>query len=303
MTINNVMKKQMNKQTPLVSIVMPVYNAGQFLRQSIESILAQTYQNFEFIIVNDASTDNSLALLKEYAKRDKRITVLSNKKNLGVSMTVKRAIKRAKGVYLARMDADDVSHPERLEKQVHYLESHPKTVAVGAQCVVIDKDGNEIGEKRFPLTHDEIYRYISVLIPLQQPSLMIARQRLPKDFEYYVDGMNTAEEVELIFKLFLYGKVENLPDTLLRYRLHGRNTSLADIKKTFLLTLLSRLKAVIVYGYRPPLYGMLATLAQTAIVLLLPPSATLWIYARMKRMIRTKRYSFLPKQLLRFASA
>jgi glycosyltransferase involved in cell wall biosynthesis len=298
------MKKHTKHSLPFVSIVMPVFNAGMYLRQSIDSILAQTYSHFEFIIVDDASTDNSLEILKEYAKKDKRITVLTNKKNLGVSMTVKKAIKKAKGTYLARMDADDISYPERLEKQVAYLSTHPHTVAVGTQCSVIDKRGKEVGEKKFPLHHNEIYKYISILIPVQQPSLMIAKNRLPKTFEYYVDGMNTAEEVELIFKLFKYGNVENLPEKLLRYRLHGENTSLKDIKKTFLLTLLSRIKAITVHGYKPPVKGIVATIIQTALVLLLPTSVTLFIYTTIKHMVKHPWISaFSNRQLLRFNPA
>jgi glycosyltransferase involved in cell wall biosynthesis len=297
------MKKQNNKQ-PLVTVVMPVYNAGRFVAEAVESILNQTYSNIEFIVVDDASTDTSLSILKKYAKKDKRMTLLANKKNLGVSLTVKKAISKAKGIYLARMDADDISYPERLAKQIAYLESHPQTIAVGTQCTVIDKQGKVVGEKRFPIHHDDIYKYISVLIPVQQPSLMIARSQLPKRFTYYVDGMNTAEEVELIFKLFKYGKIENLPDTLLHYRLHGENTSLKDIKKTFLLTLLSRIKAVIVHGYKPPVTGIVATFLQTILVLLLPTFVTLWLYTSLKHMVR---HSWLPfssnRRLLRFLPA
>jgi len=267
---------------PLISVVMPVYNAGEFLVESVQSILNQTYQKFEFIIVDDASTDHSWAILKKFAKKDKRITLLRNDINLGVSLTVKKAIAAAKGTYLARMDADDVSYPARLEKQLAYLQNHTKTVVVGTQCDVIDKDGRIIGAKRFPMHHKAIYEYIFSFIPLQQPSLMIACRRLPKNFDYYVDGLNTAEEVDLIFKLFRYGNVENLSETLLCYRLHGKNTSLLDVKKTFLLTLLSRMKAIVVYAYRPSVRGLLMTLTETVIVLLLPKKLTLWLYANLK---------------------
>ena len=212
---SNIVARGMKKQflhNSLVSIVMPVYNAGDFLVESIESILNQTYKEYEFIIVDDASTDSSWEMLKRYAKKDPRIKLLRNKTNEGVSITVKRAIKEAQGDFLARMDADDISMPDRIEKQVKYLQDNPDVVALGTQCETIDTEGAITGEKVFPTEFEKIHRYIFTFIPVQQPSLMIARNRLPRNFEFYHDGMNTAEEVELLFKLFQYGKVVNLPE-------------------------------------------------------------------------------------------
>lgn len=277
---------------------MPVYNAGRFLHQSIQSILEQTYQDFEFIIVNDASTDNSAKIIDDYAKSDKRITVIHNSENLGVSRSVKKAMDIACGAYIARMDADDISLPERFEKQVTYLDSHTKTVAVGTQCTTIDADSNTIGEKTFPLTHEEIYEYIFRFIPVQQPSLMIARKRLPKSFAFYNDSFTTAEEVEMIFKFFQYGRVENLPEKLLKYRIHSTNTSFKSVKKTFFNTLLSRIQAVYTYDYKPSLAGILSTVMQTALVLLLPEAAIMFIYRNMRRIgARQKRVINTVKRL------
>lgn len=275
----------MKNKMPLVSVVMPVYNAGGFLVEAIESILAQTYKNFEFIIVDDASTDNSFAILKKYKSRFPfKITVLRNAKRKGISETVKRAIAASSGDFIARMDADDIALPDRLEKQVRYLSINKKAVAVGGQCLLVDRRNAIIGRKTFPTRFEDVYRYIFRFIPVQQPTLMIAKARLPKDFVYYADGMNTAEEVELLFKLFQYGKVENLKDVVLRYRLHETNTSLANIKETFLLTLLARIKAVFKYGYKPNLLGIAITFAQAIIVLTLPQKTTLFLYKVMRKL-------------------
>lgn len=271
------MKTKKNNQ-PLISIVMPVYNAGDFLVEAIESILKQTYKNFEFIIVDDASNDNSWKILKKYKKKDKRIRIYRLKKNIGISQTVKFAIEKTKGKFLARMDADDIAHPKRLEKQLFYLLKNPKTVAVGTQCYLINEKGKIIGEKKFPTKFKEIYHYIFKFVPLQQPTLMINRSMLPKDFQYYVDGMNTAEEIELIFKLFQYGKVENLKEKLHYYRIHSKNTSLKNLKQTFILTLLSRIKAIFFYGYKPSLLGIIFSLVQLLIVLILPSSLVIKLY-------------------------
>ncbi|MBI4058695.1 glycosyltransferase family 2 protein [Candidatus Microgenomates bacterium] len=268
----------MRKRQSLVSVVMPVYNAGQFLAESIESILNQTYKNFEFLIIDDASNDNSREIIKRYQKKHSNIILLQNKRRLGISETVKKVISKTKGEFIARMDADDVAVSDRLEKQVKYLSRHHETVAVGGQCLIIDKDSRITGKKIFPTDFSDIYRYIFRFIPVQQPTLMIAAQRLPKNFEYYRDGMNTAEEVELIFKLFKYGKVENLPDVVLCYRIHQHNSSLINIRQTFFLTLVARLRAIFQYGYKPDWQGLVITFIQAVAVLLMPTKLTLFLY-------------------------
>lgn len=280
--------KMNDKKYPLVSVVMPVYNAGRYLSESIKSILNQTYRHFEFIIVDDASTDNSWHILKQYKNIDSRIRIYRNTKNLGVSQTVKKAIEKSTGDYIARMDADDIALPHRLKKQIDYLKKHPRTVAVGGQCIVINKDGDTVGEKTFPRSFEDVYRYAFTFIPVQQPTLTIARRRLPKDFQYYRDGMNTAEEVELIFKLFKFGNVENLPDRIHLYRMHGGNLSMKNIKYTYFLTLFSRLQAIFQYGYRPLFQDILVNIAQLLVVSLLPQRAIFSLYHYVRR-IKTAR--------------
>lgn len=282
----------MKNKKLLVSVVMPVYNACEFLSEAVKSILSQTYRNFEFIIVDDASEDSSWQIIQNLAREHKQIKIYRNPQNLGVSETVKKAISLTKGEFLARMDADDIALPERLEKQVNSLLNHKETVAVGGQCLLIDKNGDFIGEKTFPTSFSDIYKYIYKFVPLQQPTLMIARDRLPKQFKYYRDGMDTAEEVELLFKLFQHGKVENLPDTVLMYRLHDKNTSLRDIRKTFLLTLLARMRGVLLYGYKPTLGGVAITLLQTALTLFLPRKLSLFLYKKLRKVGVPQRFSF-----------
>lgn len=282
----------MKNKKPFISVVMPVYNAAEFLSEAVKSIICQTYRDFEFIIVDDASEDSSWKTIQEFSQKHKQIKIYRNHRNLGVSETVKKAISLAKGEFLCRMDADDIALPQRIEKQVEYLINHKETVAVGGQCLLINKNGDVIGEKNFPTGFSDIYKYIYKFVPVQQPTLMIARERLPDNFEYYRDGMDTAEEVELLFKLFQYGKVENLPDTVLMYRLHDKNTSLLDIRKTFLLTLLARIRGVLLYGYRPTLSGVVVTLLQTAVAIFLPRRIALFLYKKLRKIGVPQRFSF-----------
>lgn len=277
-------------KNPLVSIVMPAYNAGDFLCPSIESILNQTYKNFEFIIVNDASTDETSKILNKYKKIDKRLKVIKNKINLGVSRSANIAINEAKGQFIARMDADDIATPDRIEKQVKFLIKNKRAVAAGGQCELIDKDGIKIGEKRFPTDFDHIKSMIFANVPLQQPSLMVNKKLLPKNFVWYDNNFSSAEELELIFKLFKIGEVRNLKDTILKYRIHSMNTSFVNPKRTFYLTLKTRIKAISNYGYIPSIKGIVTTIAQLVFIILAPDKLIypIYTYVRGMRKINTK---------------
>jgi len=254
---------------------MPVYNAGEFLLEAIKSLQDQTYQNWELIAVDDQSTDDSWQILKRLAQNDKRIKIYRNGKNGGVVRTANLALSKIKGQFVARMDADDVSLSERLEKQVEFLQTNSDVVAVGGQCELIDKNSEIIGEKHFPTEAQNIKKMMFYSIPLQQPTLMVNQRLLPNDFVWYEDNFDVAEEVELLFKFFQYGKVCNLPEPVLQYRLHNKNISLQNPKHTFYLTFKSRLRAIFKYGYQPTIIGLLITLIQLIAVNLLPSQ---WIY-------------------------
>jgi glycosyltransferase involved in cell wall biosynthesis len=276
----------MKNKTPLVSVVMPVRNADDFLCAAIESILNQTYKNLELIIINDASTDGTSKLLNFYKKSDKRVRIFTNKVQLGVSKSASLGISKARGVFVARMDADDIAYPTRLEKQVTFLQNNQKAVAVGGQCDLIDKNGIKFGEKRFPTSDKAIRGMIFSSVPLQQPTLVVNQALLPKDFVWYDEDYSSAEELELLFKLFKFGEVRNLPGKVLKYRIHDNNTSLKNPKKTFYLTLKTRLNAIVKYGYTPTLKGILTTLVQAVFISLVPSSWIYPIYSHLRGMRR-----------------
>jgi glycosyltransferase involved in cell wall biosynthesis len=130
----------MNKRSyPKVSVVMSVYNGEKYLCEAIDSILNQTFENFEFLIVNDGSTDRTLEILQSY--RDPRIKVINNERNIGLTASLNKGLKIAKGEYVARMDADDVSFPHRLEQQKAFLDRNPRVAMVGSWAEVIDESG------------------------------------------------------------------------------------------------------------------------------------------------------------------
>jgi len=206
------------KKQPLVSVIMPVYNGEKFLRDSIESILNQTYKNFEFIIVDDGSTDNSVRIIKEYQKKDKRIKLIENKKNLGASKALKIGLKNTKGFYYFRMDCDDISYKNRLEKELDFLEKNKDYVIVGSNLEIIDEDKKKIGYRFYPQENEEIKKTLIFKNPFAYSSTMIRLELLKKIF--YDEKYLYCEDYDLWFKLLKYGKGKNLPDFLIKYRIN-----------------------------------------------------------------------------------
>lgn len=130
----------------MVTVFIPCYNAGRFISKTIDSILVQTYQDFEILIIDDGSTDNSGEILNKYAEKDERIRILKNKCNRGIGYTRNKGVREARGKYLATMDADDISVPIRLEKEVQYLEKHQSVGAVSGCMHIINEQGRKLGE-------------------------------------------------------------------------------------------------------------------------------------------------------------
>ena len=260
---------------------MPVYNPGIHLIWAIESILNQTFVDFEFIIVDDASTDNSWKIIKSFAKKDNRIIPLKNKINLGVSLTSNIAISQARGKYIARMDSDDISAPDRIQKQVDFLKNNLKTVLVGGQCTIINENNQIIGEKKFPTTSKQINNMIFWAVPVQQGFMMINRSLLPKKFIWYSPSKFSAEEVDLYFNLLKFGQFANLGDNLYFYRQLSTSLSHQNPKKTFWITLKSRLRAIN-NGFYPSLIAILINILQIIIISVLPNHfiMSLWHYIR-----------------------
>ncbi len=270
-----------NTGQPLVSVVMPVYNAAPYLTTAINSIQQQIVTNWELIIVDDGSTDDSVKIAQEFEAQDGRIK-LFQQPHSGVSTTANFALSKARAPYIARMDADDIAFPNRLDRQLTYLQQHPETVAVGAQCVLINGQGETIGQKTFPTIFEELKQMMFYYYPLQQPTLMVNSQLLPADFKWYAPGLQAAEEHELLFKLLQFGQVVNLPDFLLFYRLHAHNVTKLQPKRDFWYILKTRIKGIYHYHYWPSLKAILFTLAQLFVVGLLPQKLIYPVYSKFR---------------------
>jgi glycosyltransferase involved in cell wall biosynthesis len=280
------MKKQ---KKPLVSVIMPVHNAGVFLGPAIESILTQTYDAIELIIVDDASTDDSWKTIRSYRKRyTKQIRAYRVKKktNSAGNGATNYGLTKAKGQFIARMDADDISYPTRIEKQVAYMMAHPATILCGTQAKIIDKHNKVIGVKHMPTTHEAIYEQFGVLHPLIHPSVMIRRSLLPYPDKIYAMKWDVNDDYYTFFRLLNYGAFANLPEYLLKYRIHGTNLSLINPKEKFMNSIKIRLEAMR-QGYRMSAKSMVLMMAQFSVLSLIPSQLIVPAYMYMRGMNQT----------------
>jgi glycosyltransferase involved in cell wall biosynthesis len=161
------------KKAPRVSVLMSVYNAMPHLRQALDSIVNQTFLDFEFLIVDDASSDDSLEILELYEKKFENICLFRREKNKGICENRRMLLNLAKGDYIAIMDADDISKLDRLETQINYLDSHPNIAVVGSNNEIINEKGTCIGYRRYleNITETDILK----ASPVSQPSVMFRR--------------------------------------------------------------------------------------------------------------------------------
>jgi len=198
---------------------MPTYNSARYLPEALQSILTQTYTDFEFVIVDDCSTDETPEILSHFARKDKRIRILRNPKNLGRAGARNRALKaKPSGEFIAIMDSDDIALPERFEKQVSFLEAHPDVVAVGTQVMNVDEQNNPTPEQtRLPETHGSLAWVLLYSVPFCNPTVMMRANAVWRLQGYQEDS--AVEDAEFWTRLVYTGRFANLPEILLHYRM------------------------------------------------------------------------------------
>lgn len=210
---------------PLVSIILPAYNCEKYIAASVASMLQQVYDNFELIVVNDGSADNTLNILS--AISDQRLKILNNDGNKGLIYSLNRAIDEAKGEFIARMDADDLATNDRIEKQVHWLLHHPETAAVATCIRIIDENGNEKGDwllDRQTVTASAIRNTMPKENCVAHPTMMI-RASVLKQYKYSEEQKNI-EDYDLWLRMLADGLIiDKIPQPLLYYREHSSSVT------------------------------------------------------------------------------
>ncbi len=209
-------------QFPAISVVMSVFNASHYLAAAVDSILAQSFADFEFIIIDDGSDDGSQRMLQEYESYDSRIRVI-RQQNTGLTRALNAGLRQSHGAWIARMDADDVAMPNRLAMQVDYLRTHPECVAVGSHVILTDPDGDPLTENEVPHTHESIVAQLRLGIgAVPHPTAMMRRDAV---FAVggYEESYTCAQDLDLWLRLAEVGKLANFPGALLQYRLHPKS--------------------------------------------------------------------------------
>lgn len=221
------------KNKPLISVVMSVFNDEKFLKYSIDSILNQSYKNFEFIIIDDGSTDSSLSIIKDYKKIDKRIIVVS-KQNTGLTKSLNVGLRLSKGKYIARIDGDDISHPLRFEKQIEILSKETQLELIGTNCILIDEDGLQIGRKKYnyPTNFKKIKTSLLSGNSVFSASSVMFKKSEIKNLGFFDEFFKKTQDFNLLLKLIKKEnsiKCLNYDEPLLKIRKHSQQITYNEV--------------------------------------------------------------------------
>lgn len=231
--------RKVKKNAPMVSVVMSAYNAERFIGEAIQSILNQTWKDFDFIIIDDCSRDNTPKLINEYARIDKRIKSFKNKVNLGGCLSLDRGMKMARGKYLAVMDNDDWSYPDRLKKQVNFFEKHPDVGVVGGTMEIMNEKGIVSTKRQYHQSDADIRKNIFRYSPFSHPLIMIRRSVL-EIVGYANCEFAPADDYEMYFRIGAVSKFANLNDTILKYRTVSNSLTQRYARKMILTSIKTR---------------------------------------------------------------
>ncbi len=207
---------------PKVSVVLAVYNGERFLAETMESILTQTFRDFEFIIVDDGSTDGTPDILATFAQADPRIVVKRQARNTGIPASRNLGCRMATGDYIAVTDGDDISLPNRFEKQVDFLDQHPEIALIGSSIDRIDEAGTVFSHVDVP-TDPGFLKWMLIFVSLFFHSSVMMRRDVAASLDFYSEQAPVALDHELLARMSLDYRLTNLPEVLLRYRVTATN--------------------------------------------------------------------------------
>jgi len=215
--------------SPKITVLMSCYNAADYLGEAIDSVLYQTFKDFEFILIDDGSTDNTLNIIKRYAQSDGRIIIVE-KDNSGLADSLNKGIKIAKGEWIARLDADDIAFPKRLEKQLNYVKDKQDYVLIGSGCITIDKSGKKIKDYKYPSESRNIINW-----------LVKGKSSFPHSSAFYLTSVvrrlggyrpriTYAEDIDLWLRLSTIGKIGCIEEPLIKLRKHDGSITAREKK-------------------------------------------------------------------------
>lgn len=270
------------EQRPLVSVIMTAYNAEKYIGEAIESILNQTFRQYEFLIIDDCSTDSTGKIIDEYAKRDGRIKAIHNPENLYISKATNLAISLSQCDILAKMDADDIALSRRLERQYDFLQKNSDVAVVGAHMEIIDERGEHICYRRYLPTDAELREKMFRYSPVAQPTVMYRKSAIIA-FGCYSPVYAPAEDLNLWFRVGTQYKFANIQEVLLKYRFFSNSSSNKRIRRVELKTIRMRWHAWRKQGYKPNWLDIVYNIGQILTMFLMPSKLRIRLFNVVRR--------------------
>lgn len=231
---------------PVISVIMSVYNQEQFVKQSILSILRQSYGNFELIIIDDGSKDSSFKVISSF--KDSRIRLIKNRYNMGLTKSINIGLKKARGEFIARMDGDDISYSNRFKLELDAFDKNKNLYLVGGQADLIRSNGKKIKTTSMPTDYKSLKRVAIRFNPFVHPTIMFQKRLLTK-IGYYNERFRYSQDYDFILRALSCCQCQNLPKAILGLRLTGKSISAAKHRRQQLTAVSIRLNAIFNYGY------------------------------------------------------
>jgi len=261
---------------------MPAYNSEKYISVAIDSILNQSFKDFEFIIIDDGSTDTTWEIIQEYAEKDVRIVPVRNEENLKTTKTLNKGVNLAKGKYLVRMDADDWSYPYRIQKQFEFMEQNPNVVVSGGSIEVCDENLNVKNKRKYPNSDVDIRKKIFRYNPFAHPSIIMRKDKVI-EVGMYDEKLPLTQDYDLYFRLGNAGKFANLDKILIKLRTHSQSSSMSKEKEQERIAIQTRFKANKEYGYEMTLIDKAYSVIQWLSIYIVPGKIKFWLFNLFRR--------------------
>jgi len=241
----------MSSENPFITVFTPNYNNSKYISETIESIINQEYSNFEYLIIDDYSSDQSWKIIQKYAEKDKRIKIIRNDRNLGIVKTRNKGFKNRspRSKYFAIIDSDDISLVHRLGIQVEFLEKNHNYGLVGSNALIIDENSIIFGYRDYPSDNNEIRKKITRYNPFTQSSILI-RTKAINETGLYDEKWHVCQDYDYWLRIGINWKLANIEKPLIKYRISKTQVKFIKLKDTILHTFLIQKKAINVYGYK-----------------------------------------------------
>lgn len=268
--------------SPKASVIIPSYNSANYIKVAIESVIGQTFKDWELIIVDDCSSDDTIKIVKEFLKKDKRVKLSTSNKNIGPHKNMNRGLDLCKGEYIVKLDADDYMYSHRIEKQVNFLDENKDVGVLGGAIEVCDENLNFINTRKYPITDEKCKAKLFYYSPFAHPAVTFRKSVFEK-CDKYDPNISMACDIDLWFRLGLLTKLANLEDIIVKYRVHHNSISQKNIRKQELETLEVRRKAVQVYGYKMNTKEKIYNFLQYVSVYLIPSKIKFKVFNLMRK--------------------